>query len=156
MTTNSVSLRAVAPGDLPVFFENQLDAEANRLVGFKPRDREAFDAHWAKILADPSLDKMTVVFDGAVAGNVVAFDRDGARELGYWLGRAYWGKGIGGRAVALFLKAVKTRPLLARVSSANPGSIKVLEKNNFKKIGDERYTTAGGEVLPGFVYELRS
>ncbi len=50
--TGHVQLRDVAEGDLPVFFEHQRDPVANRMAGFPPRDRDAFVAHWAKILAD--------------------------------------------------------------------------------------------------------
>ncbi len=43
-------------------------------------------AHWAKILADESVTKKTVLFDGRVAGNVVSFENSGEREVGYWMG----------------------------------------------------------------------
>jgi len=52
-----------------------------------------FDEHWAKILADDTSLKQTVEVDGRVAGNVTSFLRDGVREVGYWLDRAYWGRG---------------------------------------------------------------
>ena len=38
-------LRDVAPDDLPIFFEHQLDADATRMTAFPSRDRAAFDAH---------------------------------------------------------------------------------------------------------------
>ena len=49
-----VQLRAVVEADLPIFFEHQRDPESNAMAAFPARDREAFDAHWAKILADPT------------------------------------------------------------------------------------------------------
>ena len=57
-TTSSVQLRDVIESDLPIFFEQQLDPEANYIVAFTardPTDRDAFIAHWARILDDESL-----------------------------------------------------------------------------------------------------
>jgi hypothetical protein len=40
--TPDVRLRDVMEDDLPLFFEQQLDPEANRMAAFAPRDRDAF------------------------------------------------------------------------------------------------------------------
>jgi hypothetical protein len=48
-------LRDVIEDDLPIFFEQQLDSDANYMVAFtaeNPSDRDAFSAHWKKILGD--------------------------------------------------------------------------------------------------------
>jgi hypothetical protein len=53
-----VTLRDMVEGDMPVFFEQQLDAEANEMAAFTstdPTDRNAFMAHCAKILGDPEI-----------------------------------------------------------------------------------------------------
>ncbi len=39
----------------------------------------------------------------------------GQREVGYWFGRQYWGKGVATRALAAFLDHVAVRPLYAHV-----------------------------------------
>ena len=62
-------LRDVTEGDLPVFFERQLDADANRMAAFTaedPSDGKAFAAHWNRILADETIVKKAVLFDGRV------------------------------------------------------------------------------------------
>jgi len=61
------------------------------------------------------------------------------REVGYWLGKAYWGKGIATHALELFLEIETTRPLYAAAVKNNTGSIRVLEKCGFKflKSADE-------------------
>lgn len=94
MSDPDVLLVEVTPEHLPVLFEQQLDAEAGRMAAFPARDREAFLAHWAKILADASLVKRAILYEGRVAGHVGAFEREGMMLLGYWLGREFWGKGI--------------------------------------------------------------
>ena len=67
-----VQLRDVRDDDLPTLFEHQMDPEANRMANFDARDRDAFMAHWAKILADETLLARTVVHGGAIVGNVVS------------------------------------------------------------------------------------
>lgn len=88
-------------------------------------------AHWKRNLADEAIIKKTVLFNGAVAGNVESWEQDGEREVGYWLGREYWGKGIATRALSAFLGYVETRPLYAYVVKHNVASIRVLEKCGF-------------------------
>jgi RimJ/RimL family protein N-acetyltransferase len=76
-------LRDVIEEDLAIFFEHQRDPVANRMADFPPRDRNAFRAHWTEILADESVTKKTILFDGQVAGNIESFEQDGEREVGY-------------------------------------------------------------------------
>lgn len=135
---DKVDLRDVTEDDLPIFYEHQLDPEATRMAAFPARDREAHLAHWAKILADETLGKQTVLFDGQVVGNIGSFEQEGERDVGYWIGRAYWGKGIATRALAAYLELEKVRPLYARVAKHNVASIRVLEKCGFVVCGEEQ------------------
>jgi RimJ/RimL family protein N-acetyltransferase len=137
-STGSVLLRDVTEADLPIFFEHQMDPDATRMAAFPARDREAFMTHWIRILADETITKKTILFDGQVAGNIVCFGQPAEREVGYWLGKEFWGKGIATRALLEFLRLVKTRPLYAHVAKHNTGSIRVLEKCGFKVIGEDR------------------
>jgi RimJ/RimL family protein N-acetyltransferase len=126
-------LRDVAEDDLPVFFEHQLDPTATAMAAFPSRDREAFMAHWERIFRDRSVIIRTIVVHGEIAGNVVSWRDGGERLVGYWIGRAHWGKGIATAALADFLQMVDVRPLHARVAKHNVGSIRVLEKCGFAK-----------------------
>ena len=133
----TIHLRDVTESDLAIFFEQQLDPVANQMAAFPARDQEAFMAHWTKILADESNLLKTILCDGQVAGNIVSWeqpDEGSEQEVGYWLGRAFWGKGIATRALAAFLEHVTTRPLYAHVAKHNIASIRVLEKCGFKKM----------------------
>jgi RimJ/RimL family protein N-acetyltransferase len=102
------------------------------MVAFNSRDRGAFDQHWAKILADETNLIKTVVVDGEVAGNVLSFTRDSKREVGYWIDRAYWGRGVATGALSAFLRLEQTRPVYAGVAKHNAASLRVLEKCGFK------------------------
>lgn len=130
--TVSVLLRDVTEADLPIFFEHQSDPEANRMADFPARDRDAFMAHWRKILADETITTKTILFDGHVAGNVVSFEQSGRTEVGYWIGKEYWGRGVATRALSDFLGHVKMRPRYAGVARHNIASIRVLEKCGFE------------------------
>jgi RimJ/RimL family protein N-acetyltransferase len=132
-----VVLRDVERGDLPFFFEHQLDPEATSMAGFPARDEKSFMAHWDKILKDESVVKKTIVFQCEVAGNVVSFVRSGGREVGYWIGKKHWGKGIATHALATFLSGEERRPLFAYVAISNAASIRVLEKCGFRITGEE-------------------
>lgn len=87
--TADVALREVVAADLPILFAHQQDPAAVRMAAFPSRDREAFDAHWAKVLADDTAITRTIVVDGEVAGWIGCFGPASAREVGYWIGRTF-------------------------------------------------------------------
>jgi RimJ/RimL family protein N-acetyltransferase len=138
-----VALRQVEPGDLEFFYAFQLDPEACRMADFRSRDREASRAQWGRILANESVHPRTILVDGAVAGHIVSFVEDeGRREVGYWLGREFWGRGVATSALAAFLEIEPERPLYAQTSTGNIASRRVLEKNGFHLIAkdDKEFT----------------
>lgn len=160
--TSEVHLRDVTEGDLSIFFEQQLDSAANQMAAFTaqdPADNIAFTAKWTKILADGSITKKTVLFDGQVAGSVVVFVApwSGKLEVSYWIGKAFWGKGIATKALSELLGSLKTRPLYARVAKDNLASIRVLEKCGFTVSGYKKgFANARGEEIEEVVLELRA
>jgi RimJ/RimL family protein N-acetyltransferase len=141
-------LRKVMEDDLPIFFEHQREPDANRMAAFPARERDAFMTHWrSKVLAEPANEARTIVADGEIAGNIVSWEQDGQRTIGYWLGKRYWGKGIATAALAEFLAThEKRRPLHADVASANLGSMRVLEKCGFQRISGPSLASDGVEV----------
>ena len=148
-------LRDVAETDLDVFYEQQLDPEATAMAVFPARDREAFDAHWRRLLADDSLVKRTIVDGGAVVGNIGCWEQDGRLLIGYWVGREFWGRGLATAALAELVAEIPERPLHAWVASSNVGSIRVLEKCGFVEV--ERRAEHGehsGEVIEEILYRL--
>jgi RimJ/RimL family protein N-acetyltransferase len=130
-------LRDVIESDLPIFFEHQSDPEATAMADFPARDREAFDAHWERVLGDPTLTSKTIVFEGQVAGNIGSWEHDGRRLVGYWLGREFWGKGLATKALAELVDELGRRPIYAYVAKTNVGSIRVLEKCGFVRSDED-------------------
>jgi RimJ/RimL family protein N-acetyltransferase len=150
----AILLRDVIDSDLPSLYEQQLDPEATAMAAFPSRDKEAFYAHSKKIMGDASLIFKTIIFDGQVAGSIGSWEMDGNREVGYWLGREFWGKGIATQALAEFMKIVVTRPLFAHVAKHNLGSKRVLEKCGFTVIGEDSYNNPAGVEVQEFVLKL--
>ena len=143
-----VELRAVRAADIDVFFEHQADPVASAMAAFASREVEAHRSHWSKILADPTAITRSIVVDGAVVGNLGSWVAEGEREIGYWIGREHWDRGIATKALGLFLEEVDERPLVAWVAEHNAGSIRVLEKCGFERAEKQPEPEPGG---PRFV-----
>lgn len=130
-TAHDLILRPIEHGDLDAIFAQQADEVSSRMAGVASRDRAAFDAHWERVLADPSVLARSLVSGGRVVGHAVTFDMEGGRYAGYWIARDCWGRGLATRALRELLVLDPARPLLARVSETNSGSIRVLERCGF-------------------------
>ena len=152
-------LRDVIEDDLPIFFEQQLDSDANYMAAFtakNPADRDAFTSHWNKILGDHTNTNKTILFAGQVVGHIASFERWGKREVTYWLGKEYWGKGLATKALTEFLGHVKERPVYARAAKDNTASIRVLNKCGFEISGEDKgFSNARGREVEEFILELR-
>jgi RimJ/RimL family protein N-acetyltransferase len=97
----------------------------------------------------------TILADGDVAGSIVRFEQDGHVEVGYWLERSWWGRGIGRRALALFVAAIPDRPLFAWIAADNVASRRVLEHAGFRVIGaDLELSSVRGTSVDQLVLRL--
>lgn len=157
-----VTLRPVRPEDLLIFFEQMRDPLAVRMAAFTPQDpndRASFDAHWARILADPQVTMRAVGLGDRVVGNVCSFDDAELRkpEVAYWIDRAYWGRGLATAALTALLREVRARPIYARVAADNVGSRRVLEKAGFVEVSRSRgFANARGTETEEFLMVLEA
>ena len=129
-------LREVREEDLDVLFEQQREPEAVAMAIFPAREREAFDAHWRRVLANDRNVVRVIEVDGEVVGNIGSWEQDGKQLVGYWLGRKFWGRGLATAALGEFVDELGVRPLHAWVAASNVGSTRVLEKCGFVRIGE--------------------
>jgi RimJ/RimL family protein N-acetyltransferase len=149
MTSIACRLRPVLPQDVTTFFHHQKDPVAAAMAAFPPRERAAHDAHWSRILTDPTVVARTILddADGQVAGNVVSFvEADGRRFVGYWLGSTFWGRGLATTALRLFVQEVGERPLYAQVAEHNRASRTVLRRCGFVQTGMHTFEEDGGKI----------
>src|ERR671937_379548 len=134
-------LREVRDEDLAVLFEQWADPVAARMAAFTApdhMDRDAFERRWSRLRVDETIIARAIVVDGEGAGTIGSWGDPGEREVTYWIGRSYWGKGIATAALDAFLVVDRSRPLHARVASDNVASRRVLEKRGFRVIATER------------------
>lgn len=155
----AIELREVVKADLDIFFNHQQDSVAVHMAAFTskdPTDRAAFDAHWQRITADPTITNRTILYNQTVIGHVASFVMFGELEVTYWIDRAYWGKGLTTQALAEFLATVqKTRPIYGRAAKDNTGSIRVLEKCGFQHIGEDTgFANARGQEISEVIMKL--
>jgi len=153
-----VTLRATRGRDLDALFTFEQDATAVQMAAFTPpdpTDRATFDAHWRRLLADPSVDARTVRADGDIVGSVARWYEEGDAEITYWIDPAHWGEGIASRAVRLFLDSLHERPVRVRVAADNARSIAILEKLGFEQVGTElSFANARGVEIEERIYRL--
>jgi RimJ/RimL family protein N-acetyltransferase len=154
------ALREMRDEDLDVLFEQWADPAAAHMAAFTApghMDRDAFERRWARIRADEGTINRVIVVDGEVAGTIGSWGDPGDREVTYWIGRSYWGKGIATAALEAFLTVDASRPLRARVASDNVASRRVLEKCGFRVVATERgFSEARFCEIDEFVLRLES
>lgn len=122
----------------------------NREIWLNLRDRfphpySMQDAEWyINYVLDNEVEiVLGITYEGDLVGVIGVIKLDDVYsqggDLGYWLGQPYWGKGIMTGALELFTTYckdhLKLRRLEAGVFGSNLGSMRVLEKNGFKREG---------------------
>ena len=142
-----VELRETTDEDLPILFAHQADPLSSELATFPSRDWDAFVAHQTKVQADPQVVTRTIIADGEVVGGIASFPFEDVREVGYWIDRAHWGKGIATAALRAMLALDRTRPLSAWVAAHNSGSRRVLEKCGFALVKNLQVDGVDGFIL---------
>lgn len=97
----------------------------------------------------------------SVIGCISVVKMDKEIELGYWLGKEFWGQGIASEAIGLIVNYAadvmeEVRTIYAHVFTTNLGSIRALEKNDFKQEELlERYVNKAGQEKDVLVYRKR-
>ena len=157
-----VTLRDIMKADAPVIAELANDYEVAKMVATMPHPYSLADAH-------VFLDKINEAFkageghslaitvDGDFAGCAGWFySEDEKLEIGYWVARKFWARGIAGKAVDLILGVIRKEcpdvtEVLAQYMEENPASGRVLEKCGFLPDGtvlEGCYSLARDEVKP--------
>ena len=154
----NVSLRPLEDGDLDAIYEQVTDPESIRMAAFTAadqNDRRAFLNRMSRLRADTSVLHRVVDVDGAVAGTIGSFRIDDQLEVTYWIDRRLWGRGIATAALQVLLAETAERPVYARAASDNVGSLRVLEKAGFRRVGVDRGFAHGrGEEIEETILRL--
>lgn len=155
--TRRLTLRSPEPRDLPRVVKMAADYDIARMTLRMPHPY--LEDHARTFLVrtasqDRKRDNTFVIdLEGEGAIGVMGFfhDKDPYPELGYWIGRPYWGRGLATEAAEGALnwaaKTWKKRAVSAGHFSDNPASGRVLTKSGFLYTGEVRrqHSLARGE-----------
>jgi RimJ/RimL family protein N-acetyltransferase len=154
----NVSLRSLEDRDLDAIYRQMADPESVRMAAFTAgdqTDRRAFLDRMSRLRADTSVWHRVIDVDGAVVGTIGSFRIDDQREVTYWVDRREWGKGIASAALQILLAEIDERPIYGRAASDNAGSLRVLEKAGFRRVGVDRGFAPGrGEEIEETILRL--
>jgi ribosomal-protein-alanine N-acetyltransferase len=137
-------LRPWRAGDKPdlVRLANDRRVWRNMTHTFPHPYTEADADQWLRIAEDPGASiQLAIEFDGQLAGGIGAMAQEGiyssTARFGYWLGKAFWGRGIASAAATALAARVGSEGLFARLEAQvfewNPASMRVLEKSGFTR-----------------------
>ena len=158
MTNSIISLSKTIKDELDIFFQFQLDKEANFLAAFTSKDpynKTAYIEKYSKHLSDPTINMQTIKANDVIAGSVAKFVIENDAEITYWIDKKFWGQGVATAALKILLKTEPVRPIYGRVAFDNYGSQKVLEKCGFEKIGtDNGFANARMQEIEEYIYRL--
>jgi [ribosomal protein S5]-alanine N-acetyltransferase len=162
----SCAIRSWRAGD-----EDALVCHADdREVWINLRDRfphpyTAADAHaWLRLVAETTPEtNFAIAVDGEAIGGVgITLNGDVHRrsaEIGYWLGKRFWGRGIATEVVRAMTDWAFARFDLCRLHAGvfewNPASARVLEKAGYVLEGRlRRSVTKDGRTIDQFLYAV--
>ena len=164
--TPRLLLRPGFPEDAPALAAAMSDAAIARNLAVVPwpyslRDAEAFLAS----PRDPILPSLLIFERSAGAPQLVGScglgrRPSGAVEMGYWIARAHWGRGLATEACTALIDIARTLGLVQLEASHfidNPASARVLDKLGFESTGliAPRRNCARGADVPARLMRLR-
>ena len=151
-------LRPVEDRDLDAIYLQMTDPASIRMAAFTAEnqtDRSAFLDRMSRVRANSSGSFRVIEVDGAIAGTIASFRMDDMLEVTYWVDRAHWGRGIASAALQRLLAETAERPVYGRAASDNAGSLRVLEKAGFRRVGVNRDFAPGrGEEIEETILRL--
>jgi [ribosomal protein S5]-alanine N-acetyltransferase len=154
--TKHFTLRPFRKSDLPSFVNHINDkviAARTNAIPYPYTIKHAED--WYHKICNRSRRKgsraleLAIVIDGEAAGCIAIFPKGHTAEIGYWLGRAYWGRGIMTEAVKAITKYGFDELGLIRIHAStfpqSKASMRVLEKAGYKFEGVLRKNIKKGD-----------
>jgi RimJ/RimL family protein N-acetyltransferase len=166
--TGRVALRRISPADTDAFYSIYSNPEVMRYWSTPPLADRANAARQIREIEDKWQSRSILKWgiarrsDDQLIGSVTLFNLDFTHrraEIGYALGREFWGLGYMNEALTALLgyafETLELHRLEADVDPRNAASIKTLERLGFQKEGylRERWQVAG-EIQDSLFYGL--
>jgi RimJ/RimL family protein N-acetyltransferase len=167
--TGRLRLRPVAPADAPAITPLVSDWEIARQTTSIPHPYPEGGAEvWiARASGERAAGRgLAVSIEERASGQIIGAmgletgDEEDRLEIGYWIGRPFWGKGYATEAAAALtswaLSLHEIREVHACVFPGNPASVRVLEKAGFIRVGRRIHPAParGGEQVT-LLFETR-
>lgn len=141
LVTRHLVLRPIDEADLPAIASLAGDWEVASMTSRIPYPYTLDDArHWIEGLDDGEFVR-AVTHEGVLlglTGYLPSLDRRSA-EIGYWIGKPYWGRGIATEAAAALVSHAFGHERFQRLHCChftdNPASQRVIEKLGFSPVG---------------------
>jgi len=162
LTTERLVLRAPVRSDVGRIAQFAGDFEVARMTARIPYPYGLADAEAWLDMVEAEGGAFAITREDEFIGccGFAALDAHAA-EIGYWIGRPWWGQGLGTEAVrALVAYAFASDPVRRRLVASrfadNPASGRVLEKAGFRPTGEtEHFCAARGANVPAITYVCR-
>lgn len=166
--TERVLLRPIESLDNEQVFSYRSDAETNKYQGFVPKELEEVNSFIAKNPAEINQPESWFQFviiekkSNTIIGDIgIHFIGDDGfqSELGCTLSKDFHGKGFANEAMKIILnylfKSLNKHRIICSVDPKNSGSIKLLEKLNFRKEAHFKESLLiNGEWTDDIIYAL--
>jgi RimJ/RimL family protein N-acetyltransferase len=164
--TQRLVLRPGWREDAPAVFDAIADEAVVRNLAKAPWPYRLEHAEsWLAAPQDPRWPSLLILLaEGGGApvpvGGIGIHPQGGDAELGYWIGRRWWGRGIASEAGRAVVAAARGSLRLPRLVSGhfvdNPASGRVLEKLGFRPVGRivPRHSVGRGAEVPCRLMEL--
>lgn len=153
LETERLVLRRWTAEDAAALYALASDPEIGPRCGWKPHESEAESAEIIRtVFAAPEVYAVTLREGGKIIGSAglqpMEGQPDDSPELGYWLGRAYWGRGLMPEAARSLIdrafEELNVRELWCSHFASNAQSRRVIEKCGFRyRMTKERAGTDG-------------
>lgn len=161
LTTKRLTLRPLTSDDAPRIAELAGEWEIASMTGRIPYPYSSQDAlHWVTGLAEGE-----IVYGITLKGELIGIcgytpDGGGVAEVGYWIGREYWGKGYATEAARELINSGFRRGGIRRFTCShfveNEMSQRVIAKLGFRLLGlSSGWCAARGMDMPTMRYERR-
>jgi RimJ/RimL family protein N-acetyltransferase len=147
--TERLVLRPLMLEDAPAFSKLASDYDIAKMTGSIPHPFPLFSAEFKIMYLRRQKERglaypYAITRDGKELIGVIDLFRsapDAALEIGYWLGKAYWGQGLVTEAAKAIIQEARqslgVKALLAGAFTDNPASLTVLKKLGFLPTGEE-------------------
>ncbi|TPL79977.1 GNAT family N-acetyltransferase [Mesorhizobium sp. B2-3-12] len=164
LTTARLVLRAPGERDIPAWFARATDVESASLAGDPVPDDISAGARWLALarrrLAEGKAIKWSIDQAGvsdAIGTITLSFAADAkAAALGFVLGRAHWGQGLGSEAarevVRHAFETLALEQVTAEAAARNAASLRIMAKLGFRHV-ESFIDEADGERCERFVLD---